>query len=74
MMDEKKWYRSLGIWGAMIIPVVALILPIFGQADLGKFVTEEQAGITEWLTALGTLIGSAVAFYGRWRASTKIKT
>lgn len=71
-MEEKKWYKSLGEWAAMIFPVIALILPIFGQVELGKFITEETAGLTEWFTALGILIVSAAAFYGRWRAHTKI--
>lgn len=71
-MDTKKWWKSLGEWSAIAIPLVALILPIFGKVELAKFITEESAGIGEWLTALGVLIGSALAFYGRWRATTKI--
>ena len=71
-MNEKKWYKSLGEWAAIAIPFVALLLPILGQAELGKFVTVESPGIVEWLTAIGVFIGSALAFYGRWRATTKI--
>ena len=71
-MDEKKWSKSLGIWAAAAIPFAALLLPILGQAELGKFITDESAGITEWLTALGVVIGSALAFYGRLRATTKL--
>lgn len=71
-MDEKPWYRSLGEWAAIAIPFVALLLPILGQVELGKFITTESAGIGEWLTALGILVGSVLAFYGRWRATTKI--
>ena len=71
-MDEKKWYKSLGEWAAIAIPFVALLLPILGQAELGKFVTAESAGIIEWVTALGVLIGSTLAFYGRYRATTKL--
>lgn len=72
-MDSKPWYKSLGIWAAVAIPLVALVLPVLGQAELGTFITGESAGITEWLTALGTVIASALAIYGRWRAKTEIK-
>jgi len=71
-MDSKPWYKSLSEWAAIGIPFVALLLPMFGKAELGKFITEESAGLTEWLTALGVLIGSTLAFYGRWRATTKL--
>lgn len=71
-METKKWYKSLGEWAALAIPLVALILPMFGQVELGKFITEESTGLAEWLTALGVLITSAIAFYARWRATTKI--
>ena len=71
-METKPWYNSLGEWAAIAIPFVALLLPILGQAELGKFVTAESAGLIEWLTAFGVVVGSALAFYGRWRATTKI--
>ena len=71
-MDEKKWNKSLGLWAATALPFVALVLPLFGRADLSAFITEESAGIAEWFTLLGTLIGSALAFYGRLRAKTKL--
>lgn len=71
-MEDKKWYKSLGEWAAMIFPIVALILPMLGQVELGKFITEEASGMLEWFTALSVLIVSALAFYGRWRARTKI--
>jgi len=71
-METKKWYHSLGEWAAIAIPFVALLLPMFGHVELGKFITTEAVGIGEWLTMLGVLIGSALAFYGRFRAVTKI--
>ena len=73
-MNEKKWYQSLGVWASLAIPLIAVVLPMLGRAELGKFVTEESVGIVEWLTALGVLVGSALAFYGRWRATTKLTT
>lgn len=71
-METKPWWKSLGEWAAIAIPFVALLLPILGQAELGKFITSESAGITEWLTVLGTMIGAALAFYGRFRAVKKL--
>lgn len=73
MEGSKKWYQSLGMWAPLLIPIFALLLPAIGQANLGAFITEESAGITEWLTALGTLIGSALALYGRFRATKEIE-
>lgn len=72
-METKKWYKSLGIWAPITIPFVALLLPAIGQVNLSKLITKESAGITEWLTVLGVLIGSALAFYGRVRATKKIE-
>jgi len=71
-METKKPWHSLGEWGAVIIAVCGLVLPVFGQADFAKFLQEEQAGIIEWLSAVGVLIGSLMAFVGRWRATKKI--
>ena len=71
-MDTKKWWQSLTIWGTLIMGFLALLLPVLGQADYAKLLAEEQAGLVEWLGALGTLIGGAMAFYGRLRAVKKI--
>ena len=71
-METKKWYKSIGILGTALFALSALILPALGQADLAAFLQGEQAGIMEWLSAAGSVAGSALAFYGRWRATTKI--
>ena len=71
-METKKWYQSLGIWGAVLLPIFALALPIFGQADLAAVVTEESAGLIDWLATVGTVIASAMTFYGRIRATKRI--
>jgi hypothetical protein len=73
MNGTKPWYKSMGEWAAIIIPIFGILLPVLGKAELGKFVTEESTGIIEWLTGLGVLIGSGFAFYGRWRATTEIE-
>jgi len=71
-METKPWYQSLCERAILLIPLVALILPMLGKVELATLLTEEQAGIGEWLTVLGTLIASAAAFYGRFRATTKL--
>jgi len=71
-METKPWYQSLCERAILLIPLVALILPMLGKVELATLLTEEQAGIGEWLTVLGTLIASAAAFYGRLRATTKL--
>ena len=73
MTETKPWYKSLGEWAAIVIPIFGIILPIFGKVELAKLINEEQAGIVEWLTALGVLISSALAFYGRYRATKRIE-
>jgi len=60
------------IWGTMIMGFGGLLLPVIGRVDYAAFLAEEQAGITEWLGALGTIIGGVLAFVGRLRAVKKI--
>jgi hypothetical protein len=73
-MDSKPWYESLTEWGIIALGIFALALPIFGKADYATFLQEEQAGVIEWIGLLGSLISGAVAFYGRFRAVTKLTT
>lgn len=71
--STKKWYQSLTIWGTMIIMACGLILPVIGQANYAAFLAEEQAGIVEWLGAVGTLVGGVMAFIGRLWAVDEIE-
>ena len=73
-MDKKHWYSSLTIWGTAILTLCALILPLFGKVDLANALQDEQANITDILAALGSLVGSILAVYGRIRAASKITT
>lgn len=73
-MDKKHWYSSLTIWGTAILTLCALILPLFGKVDLANALQGEQANITDILAALGSLVGSILAVYGRIRAASKITT
>ena len=67
-MDEKKWYLSKGIWGALVTMVVGT-LTAFGVGDLEG----EQESITELIMQIVVLAGGFVALYGRITAKTKIE-
>ena len=71
-METKPWWSSLTIWGVAVMGLCGLILPLIGKAEYAQFLTEEQAGITTWLGALGEVIGGFMAFYGRFRAAKKL--
>ena len=58
----------------MFAGIAVLVLPLFGQAALAQGIDAEKAGIIDWLTQLGVLIGSALAFYGRIRATRSLRT
>ena len=73
MEETKKWHQSLGEWGAIIVGLCGVVLPILGKANYAAFLAEESAGITEWLAAAGTLIGGAMAFWGRFKATKRIE-
>jgi len=65
---SKPWYASVTIWGS----ILAIAAPIVGAV----FKTNIDAGTTsdlaQWLAGAGTLVGGAIAIYGRLRASTTI--
>ncbi len=73
-MNNKKWYKSLTIWGVAILALCGLVLPLLGKADLAAILAEENAAIVDWLAVLGNVIGGALAIIGRVRATTKITT
>lgn len=69
--ETKKWYQSLGTWGAILV-IVPVVLNLFGAVDLATLVQEETPGILDWVAQALVLIGSACAFIGRIRAKKKI--
>ena len=67
MNDTKPWYLSAGVWGA-IVSLVASLLSLF-KVELDPRL---QGDLRDWMLALATLVASAVALYGRVRASRRI--
>ncbi len=69
--QTKPWYASKTIWGA-IVTIVSLLLSLKGiQIDeKTKQLLIDQG--TAAVTAVGTLIGSIMAIYGRIKAEKKI--
>lgn len=71
----KWWGESMTIWG-VIVTAAATVLPVVGPL-LGLDITGEmvrQIGqqLTEVIQALGGVIGTLVAIYGRMRATQPI--
>jgi len=72
MNDTKAWYESKGVWGSLI-SIIALVVGLFGVHNLTP---EVQAQLSDNLatigSALGVVVGSIVALYGRLTAKTTI--
>jgi len=71
-METKKWYQSLTVWGAAILTICALILPMFGQQTAAEVVQESNTDIMTILTKIGEVIGLIVVVIGRFRAKTSV--
>ena len=71
MEETKKWYKSKTIWGG-IITIFSLLLSLKGiQIDeQTRQILIDQ--LTATASAIGTLIGSLLAIYGRIKAEKKI--
>lgn len=67
MTDTKPWYLSAGVWGA-IVSLLASLLSLF-KVQLDPRLLDD---LRDWMLALATLVASAVALYGRLRASRRI--
>jgi len=67
MQEEKVWYKSLTLWGA-IVTVLAALAGIFG-IDIDS---NTQKEVVEYLVVGASAIGGLVAAYGRIRAKARI--
>mgnify|MGYP006266851371 FL=1 len=82
----KKWYQSKTIWGVVIAFLGYVLSNIVGVPDLNipanadydtlatlvKNVKESQGDISVILGQVMSLLGAAVAIYGRVKSDTKI--
>jgi hypothetical protein len=69
--DSKPWYASMGIWGG-IISAASILGGFFGitvDAETQRVIASEAVAL---VTAAGTVIGSALAIWGRFRATKTI--
>ena len=68
MQENKKWYLSKTVIGGIVAGIA-------GIAGLFNFTldTEAQTGITELIIGMSTLFGSALAVYGRVKATKGIE-
>ena len=62
-MEDKAWFKSKTIWGALIT---------VGAQSVGAESMDAQ-GIEAMSTEIVTLIGAALAIYGRFTAKTGLK-
>jgi hypothetical protein len=69
MNSTKPWYSSAGIWGALVSMFVG-IAGVFHLHPDAQWATDA----TQWLVTLGSLIGGAMALWGRIRATRQIAT
>jgi uncharacterized membrane protein len=71
MEETKSWWQSKTIWGA-VITIIALIASLFGyQIDpqTQQIILDRTMAI---VTAVGTIVGSVMAIYGRIKATKRI--
>ena len=64
MNESKPWYASTAVWGGVLAALSPLIALAGYQIDAGQ--------AADLLAALGSLVGGALAVYGRVRATAVI--
>jgi hypothetical protein len=67
MDDTKPWYLSRGVIGSAVAMAAGAAAVFNYQIDAGL-----QASATEEIFGIGSLVGSALALWGRIKASRKI--
>jgi len=71
-MDDKHWYLSKTILGAVIM-LVAIVLKMMGIIDLSP--EEQDQAVTliiDAATAISVLVGFVLVLYGRIKAKTHL--
>ena len=66
-LQVKSWYQSLGVWGGIGTIVVGLLSAMHIASQPG-----DAQAISDWCTALLTVVGGCIALYGRLRATKAI--
>jgi 4-amino-4-deoxy-L-arabinose transferase-like glycosyltransferase len=66
-VTSKPWYASTGVWGALVTVAGSVLALLKFELD-----PELLDDLREWVLALATLVGGAVALWGRIRATRRI--
>jgi len=73
--ETKWWGSSMTIWGAVITAlstVLPTLGPLFGIDISADLIQQAGDQIMSTLQAIGGLIGTAIAIYGRVRANEQL--
>jgi hypothetical protein len=70
MEEKKKWYLSLTVWGAALLAVCVLVLPLIGKGDAAVVLEESRTDIMTILTKIGEVVGLVSVVIGRFKAKT----
>jgi hypothetical protein len=68
----KPWYMSFTIYGATLIAICSVILPLLGKGNVADALTANKTDIMSILDGIGSVIGTALVVYGRIKASTQL--
>lgn len=74
--SPKWWGESMTIWGVLVTAastVLPTIGPLFGLDITGEMIRQIGQHVTEIVQALGGIVGTLLAIYGRVRASHPIE-
>jgi hypothetical protein len=72
----KWWGHSLTIWGALITAlttVVPAVAPLFGLNITAELIQQLGEAVVLFAQALGGLVGTSMAIYGRIRANAPVE-
>lgn len=67
LRDGKPWYASSAVWGALVTLAGSLLSLLKVEFD-----PQLLEDVGQWGLSLATLIGGAVALWGRIRATRRI--
>jgi lysozyme family protein len=73
--DTKWWGHSITIWGTIVTilsTTLPALAPVTGVDVSGQLVQDAGRHVVEAIQAVGTLVGTLMTIYGRFRATSPI--
>jgi hypothetical protein len=73
--SAKQWGESMTVWGVLLTAASTVLLvigPLLGLDTTAEFIGQLGKQLTEIVQALGAIIGTFIAIYGRVRATQSI--